>query len=238
MVVLSTGCTIAVNCAFNLLGELPTLSFVVCHLDSYLTFGNNAYVLFMLLVVIKKMFPFIFTLPYSILVIKPFNWYCCIISKNQIALDLYSPEIREKRPWLVTYIRYFRHGPIYRPLASRGVTHFYRPRSRGDNAFGSLRLFVCLSVCPSSQVSYTLKKHHRVCISTSIQNGWAFKMVAVSTGCAIAVDHAFNTKWVYSLGGHNIHLWPNMSNVSSCSCLVSCFGLDLSCEIAGDRISP
>ena len=26
----------------------------------------------------------------------------------------------------------------------------------------------------------------------SIQNGWAFKMVVVSTGCAIAVDHAFN----------------------------------------------
>ena len=29
-------------------------------------------------------------------------------------------------------------------------------------------------------------------ISRSIQNGWAFKMVVVSTGCAILVDHAFN----------------------------------------------
>ncbi len=81
---------------------------------------------------------------------------------------------------------------------------YYRPRSRGDNAFGSVCLFVCLSVCLSelsclnskrsseTQVSYTLKKHHRVCISRSIQNGWAFKVVVVSTGCAIAVDHAFN----------------------------------------------
>ncbi len=39
--------------------------------------------------------------------------------------------------------------------------------------------FVCLSVC-----GYF--------ISRSIQNGWAFKIVIVSTGCAIAVDHAFN----------------------------------------------
>ena len=37
-----------------------------------------------------------------------------------------------------------------------------------------------------------LKNHHRVCISRSIQNGWAFKMVVVSTGCAIAVNYAFN----------------------------------------------
>ena len=43
-----------------------------------------------------------------------------------------------------------------------------------------------------TQVSYTLKKHHRVLISRSIQNGWAFKMVVVSTCCAIAADHAFN----------------------------------------------
>ncbi len=34
--------------------------------------------------------------------------------------------------------------------------------------------------------------HPSVHISRSIQNGWAFKMVVVSTGCAIAVDHAFN----------------------------------------------
>ncbi len=46
-----------------------------------------------------------------------------------------------------------------------------------------------------AQVSYSLEKHHRVFILRGIQNGWAFKimkMVAVSTGCAIAVDHAFN----------------------------------------------
>ncbi len=46
-----------------------------------------------------------------------------------------------------------------------------------------------------TQVNYTLKKHQREFISRSIQNGWAFKIVAVSTGCAIAVDHAFN--WMY-----------------------------------------
>ncbi len=58
-------------------------------------------------------------------------------------------------------------------------------QSRGDNTFGSVRPFVCLSVCA-----------HRVFISRSIQNGWAFKMVAVSTGFAIAVDHPFNLLWV------------------------------------------
>ncbi len=37
-----------------------------------------------------------------------------------------------------------------------------------------------------TQVSYnTLKKHHRVFISRSIQIGWAFKMVVVSTGCPV-----------------------------------------------------
>ena len=49
-----------------------------------------------------------------------------------------------------------------------------------------------------TQVSYTLKKHQRVVISWSIQNGWAFKMVVVSTGCAIAVGHAFNKSIVLS----------------------------------------
>ncbi len=43
----------------------------------------------------------------------------------------------------------------------------------------SVRLSVCLSVC--------LSVHQR-----SIQNGRMFKMVVVSTSCAIAVDHAFN----------------------------------------------
>ena len=46
----------------------------------------------------------------------------------------------------------------------------------------SVCLFACLCVCPS----------YRVFISRSLQNYWAFKMVVVSTGCAIAVDHAFN----------------------------------------------
>ena len=43
-----------------------------------------------------------------------------------------------------------------------------------------------------AKVSYTLRKHHRVFISRCIQNGWAFKMIVVLWGCAIAVDHAFN----------------------------------------------
>ncbi len=34
-------------------------------------------------------------------------------------------------------------------------------------------------------------------MSSSIQNGWAFKMVVVSTGCAITVDHAFNLKAIF-----------------------------------------
>ncbi len=70
-------------------------------------------------------------------------------------------------------------------LVVHAISLNYRPRSRGDNTFGSVRVFVCLCVC--------LLKHHRVFISRSIQNGWAFKMVVVSTGCAIAVDHAFNS---------------------------------------------
>ena len=43
----------------------------------------------------------------------------------------------------------------------------------------SVCLFVCLFVCVYS-------------VHRKGQNGWAFKMVVVSTGCAIAVDHAFN----------------------------------------------
>ncbi len=50
---------------------------------------------------------------------------------------------------------------------------FYRPRSRGDNKFGSVRLFVCLCVC-ETQVSYTLKN----IIECSSQG--AFKMVGRS----------------------------------------------------------
>ncbi len=47
---------------------------------------------------------------------------------------------------------------------------------------------------PVKHKSATLLTHRRVFISRSIQNGWAFKMVVVSTGCAITVDHAFNMK--------------------------------------------
>ena len=46
----------------------------------------------------------------------------------------------------------------------------------------SVCLFVCLSVCPTSLS----------CLSKSVLNGWALKTVLVSTGCALAVDHAFN----------------------------------------------
>ncbi len=48
--------------------------------------------------------------------------------------------------------------------------------------FGSVRLFVCVSVCVCV----------RVFTSRGAQNGWAFKMVVVSTGCELAVHHAFN----------------------------------------------
>ena len=104
----------------------------------------------------------------------------------------------------------------------------YRPRGRGDNAFGSVHVFVCLWLC-----DYVT----RVFFSRSIQNGWEFKLVVVSTGCAIAVDHAFNsgsikvvrfpryplflTRMVRPL--HNVHLykgretlwfWPKFSKLS------------------------
>ena len=62
----------------------------------------------------------------------------------------------------------------------------YRPRSRGDNLFGSVCLsvrFVCLSV------GALMLENIIECAS---QNGWAFKVVVVSTGCAIVVDHALN----------------------------------------------
>ncbi len=32
-------------------------------------------------------------------------------------------------------------------VAHLAVNHFYRPRSRGDDAFGSVRVFVCMYVC-------------------------------------------------------------------------------------------
>ncbi len=90
----------------------------------------------------------------------------------------------------------------------------YRPRSQGDNTFGSVRPSVRPSVCPSvrpseTQVSYTLKKHHKVVIFRSIQNSWVFKMVAVSTGCAIAVDNAFNLRSTSPGCLKNMRQWPN-----------------------------
>ncbi len=87
----------------------------------------------------------------------------------------------------------------------------YRPRSRGDNAFGSIRLSVCLSVCMSVCLYVCLFElsclnrltyNHRVFISRSIQNGWAFKIIFVSTCCAIAVDQAFN-----SFAAESLTLW-------------------------------
>ncbi len=61
----------------------------------------------------------------------------------------------------------------------------YWLRSSGDNTFGSVcppvRLFV--SLCSPASL---WKKHHRAFISRG-------KMVVVSTGCASAVDHPFNT---------------------------------------------
>ena len=56
-----------------------------------------------------------------------------------------------------------------------------------------------------TQVSYILKKHHRVFILRSFQNGWAFKMVVVSTGCAIAVDHTF-ILWSNCANSHQVNL--------------------------------
>ena len=94
-----------------------------------------------------------------------------------------------------------------------------------DNTFGSIRLPVCLShfhtwtiflLARSGRYWYLalpsitkgpvkhksatlLKKHHRVFISRSIKNGWAFKMVVVSTVCTIMVDHAFNVPFPLAL---------------------------------------
>ncbi len=50
-----------------------------------------------------------------------------------------------------------------------------------------------------TQVSYTLKNIIESSASRIIQNGWAFEMFVVSTGCAIAVDHAFNLKCVHNV---------------------------------------
>ncbi len=56
----------------------------------------------------------------------------------------------------------------------------------------SVYIYVYVCVCISELSCLILKKHHKVVISGSIQNGWVFKMLAVLTGCAIALDHAFN----------------------------------------------
>ena len=51
------------------------------------------------------------------------------------------------------------------------------------------------SICPSVHLSVPAltSEPFGMVISRSIQNDWAFKMVVVSTDCAIAVDHAFNS---------------------------------------------
>ena len=109
---------------------------------------------------------------------------------------------------------YFLGTTMYLIRPVRGA-HSYRLRSRGDNTFSlSVRLSVCLSVlsclnrsvCLSvikehsrskscAQRSGAFNKSHRVFISRNIQIGWAFKIIVVSTGCAIGVDHAFNCLW-------------------------------------------
>ncbi len=53
--------------------------------------------------------------------------------------------------------------------------HFYRPRSRGDNTFGSVRLFVCLYVCMSE-----LSCLNRLTYDLNFSSQGAFKMVGRS----------------------------------------------------------
>ncbi len=53
--------------------------------------------------------------------------------------------------------------------------------------FGSVHPSICLSICLF------------VCLSIGAQNGWAFKMVIVLTGCAIAVEHTFNLNQLFFL---------------------------------------
>ncbi len=50
-----------------------------------------------------------------------------------------------------------------------------------------------------------------------VQNGWAFKMVVVSTGCVITVDHAFNSIYIFI---PKIGKWVNsrLAYVKSFSC--------------------
>ncbi len=64
-------------------------------------------------------------------------------------------------------------------------SHLIIDREAGEiiRLVASVCVFVCVFVCLSVRA-----------LSRSIQNGWAFKMVVVLTGCAIAVDHTFNTK--------------------------------------------
>ncbi len=105
---------------------------------------------------------------------------------------------------VVKVVHFFRRNIKYKSVL-QGV--FILDREAGEII--RLVVSVCLFVCQRSPVwtvSYTLKvncnktdyyfyllkKHQREFISRSIQNCWAFKIVVVSTGCAIAVDHAFN----------------------------------------------
>ena len=93
----------------------------------------------------------------------------------------------------------------------------------------SVRPFVCLCVCvcvyrfptgaewlakyskrsSETQIRYTVKKSVHL---KEHSNGSAFKMVVVSTGCAIAVDHAFNFLHVfgkYNMISRHISDWKN-----------------------------
>ncbi len=78
------------------------------------------------------------------------------------------------------------------PCSSASLVFIDREAGEIIRLVASMCLCVCAAKGPMKQKSATLLKHHRVLISRNIQNVWAFKMVVVSTRCAIAVDHAFN----------------------------------------------
>ncbi len=72
--------------------------------------------------------------------------------------------------------------------------NFYRPRSRGDNTFGSVRPSVRLSVRPSVP---TLTREHNITTLLKVSVDHLYRCmgvqtVVVSTCWTFAVDHAFN----------------------------------------------
>ncbi len=85
-----------------------------------------------------------------------------------------------------------------------GSAHIYRPRSRGDNTFGSVHLFVHLCVCALllSSLLFLLARSGRLggaqddfaCSLSNLFDGVQYSVVnlSVSTGWALAVDHILN----------------------------------------------